>query len=88
MRVAEIMTDFQIIQRQIARSQIPPSPDGYGEEGYEVYRQCRAEAQAVLVAPFPPELLQVPAGPGEAEKSQLQRYASRKLYLKVRNMKC
>ena len=67
------MNDFQNLQRRIAQSQIPPAPDGYGEEGYGVFQQCRAEAQAVLAAPFPQEILQVPTGPGEAEKHQLQR---------------
>ena len=74
MRVAEIMNDFQNLQHLIATSQAPTPPDGYNQEGYEVLRQCRAEAQIVLAAPFPPENLHVPASPGEAEKRQLQRY--------------
>ena len=72
MRVAEVMNDFHLIQRQMSQYQATPSPDEYHEEGYEVLRQCRAEAQAVLAAPFQTELLQVPRGPGEAEKRQLQ----------------
>lgn len=74
MRVAELMNDFQNLQSQIAQSQIPLSPDGYNDEGYRVFRQCRAEGQELLAAPFSPELLQAPMGPGEAEKRQLQRY--------------
>lgn len=73
MRVAEVINDFHLIQRRMAQFQATPSPDEYHEEGYEVLRQCRAEAHAVLAAPFQYELLQVPRGPGEAEKRQLQR---------------
>ena len=72
MRVAEVINDFHLIQRKMSQYQATPSPDEYHEEGYEVLRQCRAEAQAVLAAPFQNELLQVPRGPGEAEKRQLQ----------------
>ena len=74
MRVAEIMNDYQTLQRRLAQAQAPSPPDGYTQEGYEILGQCRAEAQAVLAAPFPTELLQPPAGPGVAEKRQLQRY--------------
>ena len=73
MRVAEIMNDFHLIQQRMAQYQATPSPQDYHAEGYEVLRQCRAEAQAVLAAPFHNEFMQPPRGPGEAEKRQLQR---------------
>lgn len=73
MRVAEVINDFHLIQRRIAQYEAIPSPEDYYEEGYEILRQCRAEAQAVLATPFQNELLQVPRGPDEAEKRQLQR---------------
>lgn len=76
MRVAEVMNDYQIIQRRIYQYREVVAPqDDYNEEGYRVLRQCHAEARAILAAPFESELLQVPRDPGEAEKRQLQRCA-------------
>ncbi|KAL9000544.1 MAG: hypothetical protein Q9169_000837 [Polycauliona sp. 2 TL-2023] len=73
LRITEIMTEFQSIQRRIAEYSPNPSPDEYFEEGYEVLRQCRAEAQAVLVAPYPLEVAGTSSPSGESEKRQLQR---------------
>ena len=73
MRVAEVINDFHLIQRRMAQYEATPSPEEFHEEGYEILRQCRAEALAVLATPFQNELLQVPRGPDEAEKRQLQR---------------
>jgi len=73
MRVAEIMNDYHTIQRRIAQIQVVAPQDEYYGEGYKILRQCQAEAQAVLAAPYENELLQPPHGPGEAEKRQLQR---------------
>lgn len=73
MRVAEVMNDFQLLQRQITQNHPSPAADEYYEEGYAILRQCRADAQAVLSAPYDYDLLQVPSGPGEQEKRQLQR---------------
>ena len=73
MRVVEIMNDYQAIQRRIAQLQVPVPQDDYYEEGYQVLRQCQAEAQAVLAAPYDYELLQPSRGPNETEKRQLQR---------------
>lgn len=73
MRVAEVMNDYQTIQRRISEFQVVAPQHDYQEHGYTILRQCRAEAQAVLAAPYEYELLQVPSGPGEAEKRQLQR---------------
>lgn len=68
------MIEFQSIQRRIAEYSPDPSPDEYFEEGYEVLRQCRAEAQAVLVAPYPVELPEATSiTSGDSEKRQLQR---------------
>jgi hypothetical protein len=73
MRVAEVMNDYRTIQRRIAQIQVVAPQHDYYEEGYQILRQCQAEAQAVLAAPYENELLQPPRGPGEAEKRQLQR---------------
>ncbi|KAG7009108.1 hypothetical protein G7Y79_00003g009760 [Physcia stellaris] len=84
MRVAEVINDFHLIQRRMAQYEATPSPDEFHEEGYEILRQCRAEAQAVLATPFQNELLQVPRGPDEAEKRQLQRrFQAQKIYLRA-----
>ncbi|KAL8775067.1 MAG: hypothetical protein Q9209_000546 [Squamulea sp. 1 TL-2023] len=73
LRITEIMTEFQSLQRRIAEYAPNPSPDEYFEEGYQVLRQCRAEALAVLVVPYP-ELSPAPSGLADPEKLQLQRY--------------
>ena len=73
MRVAEVINDFHLTQRLMAQYQATPSPDEYHEEAFVILRQCQAEARAVLAAPFQTEMLQVPRGPGETEKRQLQR---------------
>ncbi|KAL9045739.1 MAG: hypothetical protein Q9214_001270 [Letrouitia sp. 1 TL-2023] len=76
LRITEVMNDFQNLQRRISEYAPNPPPEEYYEQGYEVLRQCRAEAQAVLMAPYPPDTLQVPGGPEEQEKRQLQRIVS------------
>ncbi|KAL8783094.1 MAG: hypothetical protein Q9213_004851 [Squamulea squamosa] len=73
LRITEIMIEFQSLQRRIAEYAPNPSPDEYFEEGYEVLRQCRAEALAVLVVPYP-EQSPAPSGSADPEKLQLQRY--------------
>lgn len=73
LRVVEIMNDFQALQQRIAEYAPNPPPEEYFEEGYQVLRQCRAEAEAVLTAPFPLNLAQAQNGSGEQEKFQLQR---------------
>ncbi|KAI4113964.1 MAG: hypothetical protein LQ345_005164 [Seirophora villosa] len=73
LRVVEIMRDFQSLQHRIAEYSPNPPAEEYFEEGYQVLRQCRAEAAAVLAAPFPLDLTQVSGGSGEQEKRQLQR---------------
>ncbi|KAL8932227.1 MAG: hypothetical protein Q9211_006444 [Gyalolechia sp. 1 TL-2023] len=92
LRVVEIMSDFQALQRRIAEYVPNLPPEEYLEEGYQVLRQCRAEAQAVLTAPFPLDLPQLPGGSGEQEKFQLQRiiidasarrFQSKKIYLRA-----
>ncbi|KAL8683814.1 MAG: hypothetical protein Q9186_000302 [Xanthomendoza sp. 1 TL-2023] len=91
-RITEIMTEFQSLQYRIAEYAPNPSPEESLEEGYEVLRQCRAEARAVLVIPYPAELSQVPSGSDDAEKRQLQRiildasarrFQSKKIYLRA-----
>ena len=69
------MNDYQLIQRRISQYQVvAPQQDYYGE-GYVVLRQCTAEAQAVLAAPYNYELLEAQRAPGtgENEKRQLRR---------------
>lgn len=68
------MTDYQGLLRRIAEYAPNPSPDDYFEEGYQVLRQCRAEAHAVLVVPYPVDMSHMPSGSGDQEKRQLQRY--------------
>ncbi|KAI4245818.1 MAG: hypothetical protein L6R40_002346 [Gallowayella cf. fulva] len=91
-RVTEIMTIFQSLQRSIADYAPTPSPNEYFEQGYEVLRQCRAEAQAVLAVPYPAEPSQNPSDSGDPEKRQLQRiivdasarrFQSKKIYLRA-----
>ncbi|KAI4280998.1 MAG: hypothetical protein L6R35_005778 [Caloplaca aegaea] len=73
LRVVEIMRDFQSLQHRIAEYSPNPSPEEYFEEGYQVLRQCRAQAAALLAAPFPLDLSQIAGGSGEQEKRHLQR---------------
>lgn len=72
-RVAEVMNDFQRLQQYLMQPQPSPSVDDYYEEGYEILRQCRAAASAVLAAEYDPDLRQSPNESGELEKRQLQR---------------
>lgn len=51
-RIAEIMTDFRNLQHYIAQIRVSPALAEYYLEGYRLVRQCYAEAQAVLAAPF------------------------------------
>lgn len=71
MRVAEVMNDFQRLQQYLLQPQPSPSVDDYYEEGYEILRQCRAGAVAVLSAEYDPDLSSNESG--EAQKRQLQR---------------
>ncbi|SLM37048.1 hypothetical protein LPUS_06774 [Lasallia pustulata] len=86
------MNDFRTLQHQISQYQIVPEPEDYYELGYEVLRQCSAEAQAVLSAHYPGGSLQVPSSNGEKEKQQLQgvmldasarRLQAQKIYLRA-----
>lgn len=73
MRVAEVMNDFQRLQQYLMQTQPSPSVDDYYEEGYEMLRQCRAAAIAVLSAEYDPDLRQSPNESDEVEKRHLQR---------------
>ncbi|KAL8641192.1 MAG: hypothetical protein Q9228_001973 [Teloschistes exilis] len=92
LRVTELMTDYQGLLRRIAEYAPNPSPEEYFEHGYEVLRQCRAEAQAVLLVPYPIDLSSMPNGSGDQEKRQLQRiildasarrFQAKKIYLRA-----
>lgn len=72
MRIAEVMTHYQAIQRQIAQYRVNPPPYQAQARGFIMLNQCHAEAQALLALPFNPG----PSGtvsPGEQTKRQLQR---------------
>lgn len=73
LRVTEVMRHFETAQRYLMQTQPSPSVQEYYEEGYEILRQCRAGAIAVLAAEYDPDLLQTPNGSGEVEKRHLQR---------------
>lgn len=70
-RVAEIMTDFRNLQYYIAQIRATPTAEEYYLEGYSLLRQCAAEAQAVLAAPFAATTTS-PGGNAEQEKAQLR----------------
>ena len=46
------MTDYRNLQYYIRQIQATPTAEEYYLEGYSLLRQCAAEAQAVLNAPF------------------------------------
>ncbi|KAL8693962.1 MAG: hypothetical protein Q9218_001320 [Villophora microphyllina] len=92
LRVTELMTDYHGLLQRIAEYAPNPPPEEYFEDGYEVLRQCRAEAQAVLVVPYPVDLSHIPNGSGDQEKRQLQRiivdasarrFQAKKIYLRA-----
>ncbi|KAF2089252.1 hypothetical protein K490DRAFT_72066 [Saccharata proteae CBS 121410] len=88
-RIAEIMTDFRNLQHYIARIRASPSAEEYYLEGYALLRQCAAEAQAVLVAPY---AASPTGGDLEMQRAQLRavlldasirRFQCQKLYLQA-----
>ncbi|MCJ1265731.1 hypothetical protein MMC22_005611 [Lobaria immixta] len=92
MRVAEVMNDFQRLQQYLMQPQPSPSADDYYEEGYEILRQCRAGASALLAAQYDPDLQQGPNESDEVVKRQLQRvlldasarrFQAQKIYLRA-----
>lgn len=76
MRIAEIMDDFRSIQHAIANLRATPSSEEYNAEGYQLLRQCIAEAQAVLAMPYNGSAVQT-RGNVEQEKTQLRQCVSR-----------
>ncbi|MCJ1470823.1 hypothetical protein MMC07_009470 [Pseudocyphellaria aurata] len=90
MRVAEVMNDFQRLQQYLMQPQPTPSADDYYEIGYEILRQCRAGATAVLSAEYDADLSTNESG--DAQKRQLQRvlldasarrFQAQKIYLQA-----
>src|SRR5437762_6149549 len=85
MRILEIMNDFRTVQihisSHVSRAQAnPPDQALYYHDGYVVMRQCDAESQAILATHFNPgsQGLQAgAAGESEAQKSAMQRSATR-----------
>lgn len=70
-RVAEIMTDFRNLQYYLVSLRVTPTPEEYYLEGYSLLRQCTAEAQQILDAPFSGSTVP-PSGDVEREKAQLK----------------
>ncbi|KAF2654705.1 hypothetical protein K491DRAFT_705091 [Lophiostoma macrostomum CBS 122681] len=70
-RVAEIMTDFRNLQYYLSQLRASPTAEEYYLEGYSLLRQCSAEAQAILDAPFSASSA-APQGDSEREKQQLR----------------
>lgn len=71
MRIAEIMTDFRNLQYYLSQLRANPTAEEYYLEGYSLLRQCTAEAQAILEAPFAAGTSS-PSGDAEREKAQLR----------------
>lgn len=67
------MTDFRNLQYYIAQIRATPTAEEYYLEGYSLLRQCAAEAQAVLAAPFAAATTS-PGGNSEQGKAQLRSY--------------
>jgi hypothetical protein len=74
------MTDFRNLQYYIAQIRATPTAEEYYLEGYSLLRQCAAEAQAVLAAPFAATTTS-PGGNSEQGKAQLRSYVSSTLSL-------
>lgn len=82
LRVVEIMNDFRTLQLHIESlinrdDATPPDQQSMYLEGYQLLRQCTAEAQAVLATNFNPGNLGLESGripDTEVQKATLQRY--------------
>ncbi|KAF2264971.1 hypothetical protein CC78DRAFT_216250 [Lojkania enalia] len=70
-RVAEIMNDFRNLQYYLSQLRTSPTAEEYYLEGYSLLRQCTAEAQAILDAPFSSATTS-PGGDAERERVQLK----------------
>jgi hypothetical protein len=46
------MTDFRNLQHYLVQLHATPTAEEYYLEGYSLLRECAAEAQAILQAPF------------------------------------
>ncbi|KAF2704645.1 hypothetical protein K504DRAFT_108605 [Pleomassaria siparia CBS 279.74] len=71
MRIAEIMTDFRNLQYYLSQLHTTPTAEEYYLEGYSLLRQCTAEGQAILEAPFAASSSGAGGNP-EHEKQQLK----------------
>ena len=65
------MTDFRNLQYYLSQLRASPTAEEYYLEGYSLLRQCSAEAQAILDAPFAASSA-APQGDSEREKQQLR----------------
>jgi hypothetical protein len=65
------MSDFRNLQYYLNQLRATPTAEEYYLEGYSLLRQCAAEAQSVLEAPFAASSSGSGADP-EREKQQLR----------------
>ncbi|OJD34601.1 uncharacterized protein BKCO1_2200068 [Diplodia corticola] len=82
-RIAEIMTDFRNLQHYIAQIRVSPAPDEFYLQGYTLVRQCHAEAQAILNAPFDAN-----TSPGESVEQQKTLLKAVLLDSSIRRFRC
>ncbi|OCL10467.1 hypothetical protein AOQ84DRAFT_374888 [Glonium stellatum] len=90
-RVTEIMGDYRNLQYYISQIRVTPSAEEYYLPGYSLLRQCSADAQALLAAPFAATTTS-PGGNPELERAQLRsiildacvrRFQCQKAYLRT-----
>lgn len=80
-RILEIMNDFRTLQLHISShitraENSPPSREQFYLDGYQVLRQCSADAQAILATHYNPGSLGLQGGAvgqSEVDKATLQR---------------
>lgn len=82
-RIAEIMTDFRNLQHYIAQIRVSPSPEEFYLQGYTLVRECHAEAQAILNAPF-----NANTSPGEDVEQQKALLKAVLLDSSIRRFRC
>ena len=65
------MNDFRNLQYYLSQLRATPTAEEYYLEGYSLLRQCTAEAQSILAAPFSASSSS-PGDDPEREKQQLR----------------
>jgi hypothetical protein len=69
-RIAEVINDFRNLQFSLAQLNVAAPPHEHHLFGFQILRQCIAEAQAVLTQPF--NTTNGVGGTPEAQRAQLQ----------------